>query len=31
MSIEITDLFASGEAERYSLHARHLNEQMSVC
>ena len=28
MSIEITDLFAEREAERYSLHARHLNEQM---
>lgn len=28
MSLEITDLFAQREAERYSLHARHLNEQM---
>jgi ornithine--oxo-acid transaminase len=28
MSIEIADLFAEREGERYSLHARHLNEQM---
>ncbi len=28
MSLEITDLFTEREAERYSLHARHLNEQM---
>src|ERR1700675_1627648 len=28
MSLEITDLFAQREAERYALHARHLNEQM---
>jgi len=28
MSLEITDLFAEREAERYTLHARHLNEQM---
>jgi ornithine--oxo-acid transaminase len=28
MSFEITDLFAEREAERYSLHARHLNEQL---
>jgi ornithine--oxo-acid transaminase len=28
MSLEITDLFAEREVERYSLHARHLNEQM---
>jgi ornithine--oxo-acid transaminase len=28
MSLEIGDLFAEREAERYSLHARYLNEQM---
>jgi ornithine--oxo-acid transaminase len=28
MSLAIADLFAEREAERYSLHARHLNEQM---
>jgi 4-aminobutyrate aminotransferase-like enzyme len=28
MSLEIMDLFAEREAERYALHARHLNEQM---
>jgi ornithine--oxo-acid transaminase len=28
MSLEIADLFAEREAERYTLHARHLNEQM---
>ena len=28
MSLEITELFAQREAERYALHARHLNEQM---
>jgi ornithine--oxo-acid transaminase len=28
MSLEITDLFAQREAERYALHARYLNEQM---
>ncbi|HYC18354.1 MAG TPA: aspartate aminotransferase family protein [Pseudolabrys sp.] len=28
MSIEIEDLFAEAEAERYTLHTRHLNEQM---
>jgi ornithine--oxo-acid transaminase len=28
MSLEITDLFAEREAERYALHARYLNEQM---
>src|SRR5262245_32148075 len=28
MSLEITELFAEREAERYALHARHPNEQM---
>ena len=28
MSLEIADLFAEAESDRYSLHARHLNEQM---
>jgi ornithine--oxo-acid transaminase len=28
MSLDIADLFAEREAERYALHARHLNEQM---
>ncbi|HEV3183229.1 MAG TPA: aspartate aminotransferase family protein [Xanthobacteraceae bacterium] len=28
MSLDIADLFAEREAERYSLHTRHLNEQM---
>jgi ornithine--oxo-acid transaminase len=28
MSLDITELFAEREAERYTLHARHLNEQM---
>jgi ornithine--oxo-acid transaminase len=28
MSLDIADLFAAREAERYALHARHLNEQM---
>jgi ornithine--oxo-acid transaminase len=28
MSLEITDLFAEREAERYTLHVRYLNEQM---
>jgi ornithine--oxo-acid transaminase len=28
MSLDIADLFADREAERYALHARHLNEQM---
>jgi ornithine--oxo-acid transaminase len=28
MSLAIVDLFAEREAERHSLHARHLNEQM---
>jgi ornithine--oxo-acid transaminase len=28
MTLEIVDLFAEREAERYSLHTRHLNEQM---
>src|SRR5260370_2910702 len=28
MSLEITDLFAEREAERYALHTRYLNEQM---
>jgi ornithine--oxo-acid transaminase len=28
MSLEIKDLFAEREAERYTLHARHLNEQL---
>jgi ornithine--oxo-acid transaminase len=28
MSLEITELFAEREAERYTLHARHLNEAM---
>jgi ornithine--oxo-acid transaminase len=28
MSLEIADLFAEREAERYALHTRHLNEQM---
>jgi ornithine--oxo-acid transaminase len=28
MSLEIADLFAEREAERYALHARYLNEQM---
>jgi ornithine--oxo-acid transaminase len=28
MSLEIMELFAEREAERYALHARHLNEQM---
>ena len=28
MSLQITDLFADREAERYSLHTRYLNEQM---
>ena len=28
MSLEIADLFAEREAERYSLHTRRLNEQM---
>jgi ornithine--oxo-acid transaminase len=28
MSLDIADLFAEREAERYALHTRHLNEQM---
>jgi len=28
MSLQIADLFAEREAERYSLHTRYLNEQM---
>ena len=28
MSLEIEDLFAEAEADRYTLHTRHLNEQM---
>jgi ornithine--oxo-acid transaminase len=28
MSLDIADLFAKREAERYALHTRHLNEQM---
>ena len=28
MSLEIADLFAEAEADRYALHTRHLNEQM---
>jgi ornithine--oxo-acid transaminase len=28
MSLEIKDLFADAEGDRYTLHARHLNEQM---
>jgi ornithine--oxo-acid transaminase len=28
MSLEINDLFTEREAERYTLHARHLNEQL---
>jgi ornithine--oxo-acid transaminase len=28
MTLEIADLFADRESERYTLHARHLNEQM---
>ena len=28
MSLEINELFAEREAERYTLHTRYLNEQM---
>src|ERR671928_6965 len=28
MTLDVASLFAEREAERYSLHARHLNEQM---